>query len=55
MQIYLSDEGVKAPSQTTDNINKLNTQQSNGALLYDTNTKQLKVCIDGVFKVVQTT
>jgi hypothetical protein len=54
LQQNLSSEGVVIPPQTTANITALNTQKSIGALLYDQETKELKVNIDGTFKVVQT-
>lgn len=54
MQQNLSNEGYKVPQQTTSTINELNTPQSEAALLYDSDTKELKVNIDGTFKVIQT-
>jgi hypothetical protein len=54
MQSNLSDEGYKVPQQGTDTINQLNTTQSTGALLYDNQTHELKVNINGEFKTVQT-
>jgi hypothetical protein len=53
MQKYLSNEGVKIPTQPTATINQLNTAQSVGNLLYDTDTNELKVNINGTYKVVQ--
>jgi hypothetical protein len=53
MQNNLSNEGYKVPQQPTSNVQALNTAQSEGALLYDSDTKELKVNINGTFKVVQ--
>ncbi len=53
LQRNLSDEGYKVPQQPTANITQLNTAQSVGALLYDSDTDELKVNINGTFKVVQ--
>lgn len=53
LQGFVSNEGVKTPQQTTANITALNTQQSIGALLYDKETHELKVNINGTFKTVQ--
>lgn len=49
----LSDQGFKIPQQPTATITALNTAQSVGALLYDNETHQLKVNINGTFRVVQ--
>lgn len=49
-----SDEGLFVPQQSTATITALNTQQSTGAFLYDSDTNELKVNINGTFKVVQT-
>lgn len=54
LQKNLSNEGVVIPQQTTANITALNTDRSVGALLYDKQTNELKVNIDGEYKVVQT-
>jgi hypothetical protein len=53
LQSILSNEGIKTPQQTTENIGLLNTAQSIGALLYDADTHELKVNINGTFKTVQ--
>ena len=54
----ISNEGIKIPQQTTVNITALNTLESVGALLYDSDTDELKVCIKtspttAIFKTVQ--
>lgn len=48
----LSNEGIKTPQQTAANITALNTAQSKGALLYDSDNDELKVNINGTFKTV---
>jgi hypothetical protein len=53
LQNNLSNEGYKVPQQPTANVQLLNTAQSEGALLYDSDTKELKVNINGTFKTVQ--
>lgn len=53
LQNNLSDEGYKVPQQNTSTITELNTQGSIGALIYDNETHQLKININGIFKVVQ--
>lgn len=53
LQNNLSNEGYKVPQQPTANVQLLNTAKSEGALLYDSDTKELKVNIGGTFKVVQ--
>jgi hypothetical protein len=53
MQRCLSDEGYLVPQQPTTNITQLNTEKSIGALLYDKDTHELKVNINGTFKTVQ--
>lgn len=54
MNNNLSDEGIKAPHQTTDNITLLNTTKSTGKFLYDTDKKKAFVNIDGTFKEITT-
>jgi len=54
LQINFSHEGLKIPQQSTTNVNALNTSKSIGSLLYDKDTNQLKVNINGTYKVVQT-
>lgn len=54
MQNNLSNEGYKVPQQPTANVTALNTDKSKGALLYDNQTDELKVNINGTFKTVQT-
>lgn len=41
------------PGNTTTNINKLDTIISVGALIYDQTTNELKVNINGTWRVVQ--
>jgi hypothetical protein len=53
LQGHLSPEGLKAPQQTTANITALNTAESKSAVLYDKDTHELKVNINGTFKTVQ--
>lgn len=53
LQTNLSDQGYKVPQQPTATITALNTPQSTGALLYDNETHELKININGTFKTVQ--
>jgi hypothetical protein len=53
LQTNLSDEGYVMPQQTTANIAKLIGAQSVGAFLYDSDTNEFKVNINGTWKVVQ--
>lgn len=53
LQNMLSNEGIKTPQQTADNITALNTTKSTSALLYDSDNHELKVNINGTFKTVQ--
>lgn len=53
LQSSLSNEGIKTPQQSADNIALLNLPQSKGALLYDSDNDELKVNINGTFKTVQ--
>lgn len=61
LQKNLSDEGYQVPQQPTATIAKLQTQFNAspnpsvyfGDLIYDSTTNQLKVNINGTFKVVQ--
>lgn len=55
LQTKLSQEGFVVPQQTTANINLLvDPNKSTGAFIYDSDTDQMKVNINGVWKVVQT-
>lgn len=54
MNKNLSDEGIKAPHQSTANIAVLNTPESTGKFLYDTDKKKAFVNIDGTFKEITT-
>lgn len=53
LQKNLSNEGYIVPQQPTATITMLNTTASTGALLYDSDTDELKVNIAGTFRVVQ--
>lgn len=53
LQKNLSDEGYLLPKQETSIINQLNTTKSTGALIYDLDTNQAKVNINGTFKIIQ--
>lgn len=53
LQTNLSDEGYVMPQQPTANIAQLTGAQSVGAVLYDSDTNELKVNINGTWKVVQ--
>jgi hypothetical protein len=54
MRVSLSDEGFMVPKQTTDNIDQLAGTDKTGALLYDNDTHELKVNINGTYKKIQT-
>lgn len=54
LQKNTSVEGLVFPTQTTANITTLGPQVPFGSLLYDKDTKQPKVNVEGVFKVMQT-
>lgn len=54
LQANLSDQGYKVPQQDSATISVLNTAQSVGALLYDSETHELKVNINGTFKTITT-
>lgn len=53
LQTNFSNEGLVAPSQTTANINIIQPKALAGTLIYDTDTNQLMVNIDGTFKAIQ--
>ena len=61
LQFNLSDEGYQVPQQPTATITTLQTQFNAsstpsayfGNLLYDSDTNELKVNINGTFRVVQ--
>lgn len=53
LQANLSDQGFVIPQQPTANITQLTGAQSVGNLLYDNTTHELKVNINGTWKVVQ--
>jgi hypothetical protein len=54
LQINASDEGLVMPSQKTSDIADLDLDK-HGAMVYDKNTNQAKVNINGTFKVISTT
>lgn len=53
LQKSVSEEGFKIPQQPTSNIAKLNNLLSKGHLIYDSDTNQLKININGTIKVIQ--
>lgn len=53
LQRSISEEGVQIPSQSTENINKISGTDTIGRLLYDSTTNELKININGEFKVIQ--
>jgi len=54
LQGSLSDEGVSIPHQDTATITSLNTQKSEGNLLYNKETKEMYVNLDGTYKKITT-
>ncbi len=54
LQGNASQEGLIPPGQPTETITSLNTPNLNGAFLYDTDTHQMKVNLNGTFHVVTT-
>ncbi len=50
LQQNFSQEGLKAPLQTTANVTALNTALSTSAILYDSQTDEFKGCVNGIFK-----
>lgn len=54
MQANVSDQGLIAAKQSTDNINKIASTNMNGAIWYDTTTNTFKVCINGIVKTLAT-
>lgn len=50
LQTNLSQEGIKTPQQTNDNITTLNTPQSKGAILYNSETDTFHGNVAGTFK-----
>lgn len=57
LQLNYSNEGLKVPQQTTDVINDIgvlpNTPpKTEGSLLVDSTTKELKLYIDGAWHIV---
>ncbi len=53
LQDNASDEGLVVPQQTTTNIGLLDPTKYIGALIYDSDTNEFKVNINGTYKVVQ--
>lgn len=51
LQNNAGNEGLVSPSQPSTNIAKL-INSPNGSLVYDNTTHELKVNINGVFKIV---
>lgn len=54
LQANASNEGLIAPSQSTTDITKIQSDAKNGAFLYDHLTHEIMVCINGVFKKITT-
>ncbi len=54
LQQNVSNEGYKIPQLPTATIAKLDNEKSKGVLVYDSDTNQLKININGTFKVIQT-
>lgn len=55
LQSNFSNEGLVPPTQNTANINVINPEATNGTLIYDEDTNELKVRLsDGNFHVIQT-
>ena len=53
LQQNLGNEGYVLPQQPTSNISQLtDASKSNGAMLYDNTTNEMKVNINGTWKVV---
>jgi hypothetical protein len=52
LQQNVSEEGFVMPSQSTSNIARL-TQSQNGTVVYDNDTHEMKVNINGTWRVVQ--
>ena len=55
MNTYLSNEGIVIPKQNTEDTTKILTSSTSpvGKILYDSQTNQLKVNINGVIKIIQ--
>lgn len=54
LQLNLNNEGYKLPQLETVDINKLtDVDKSKGAMIYDSTTNQMKVNINGTWRVVQ--
>ena len=53
LQQTISNEGIKVPQLDTANINKLtDADKSTGNFIYDNTTHEMKVNINGVWRVV---
>jgi len=48
----LSDEGLAVPSQSTDNINYINSKTGFNMIWYDKDTSDYKVNVNGVVKKI---
>lgn len=55
LQKTISQEGVGVPAQTTSNIAALNVPSKNFTLIADNETNELKVLLNGVVNVINTT
>jgi hypothetical protein len=55
IQNNLSPQGFILPQQPTTTIKQLNTAASKGAMIYDETTNEVKINIDGTFKVMNVT
>lgn len=55
LQINASQEGLVPPSQPTSNITIIQPKASNGTIIYDNSTNQLKGLIAGAFKIFMLT
>jgi hypothetical protein len=54
LQSIISQEGFSVPAQSGDNVTILNNAKSNNKLLINSDTNELLVNLNGVFKTVQT-
>lgn len=54
LQVGVSDEGFLLPKQSSDNITKLNTEQSIGTMLFNTTDSVAMVNLTGTFVTIQT-
>lgn len=54
IQENFSDNGVVLPKQTSANISLLSGSSNIGLMVYDSDTNEFKININGTWKVVQT-